>query len=107
MPISQHPPADAADHRPVSPQELLERDGVVAAGEPAEQFAVGRIVPGRRAEPAGVVEHGFQRLRRHRSRHSGAGSLPIYSRETGRRLQLFSETRDRSQDSDRRQRPLE
>ena len=34
------------------PEQLLERDGVVTAGEAAQQFAVGRIVPGGRAKPA-------------------------------------------------------
>src|SRR5438876_820450 len=50
MPIPQHPPADATHHRPVPPEQLLERDRVVTTGESTEQFAVGRIVPGGRTE---------------------------------------------------------
>ena len=53
--VGQHPPAHAQHHRPVPPQQPLER-GHVAEREAAEQLAVVGVVVGRAADPAGVSD---------------------------------------------------
>ena len=82
--VPQHPPADAADHRPVAVDEQLERGLVPPGDEAGEQGGVGGAV--RRRQPADeTADDGGQRLHG----HSELGTTPDMIPRAGTCFDLF------------------